>query len=149
MRKKEYLKKPNLCIKEYKVKNFEDITEYSLHVNVGEKITTNKISLKYYCSQVGTMIKSYFVGNRLFVLMKNLTTYEYVSKVLRSKRVHKVEPLMIDVLINGSPEILVIESATAYIFDTSVKFSFPYGTSIAKYDGRLFVAKEKNIYYHY
>ena len=147
MRKKEYLIKPNLSIKEYKVKSFTDITEYSLHVDLGDKITANNFGLSHCCSHSNAMVKSFFIANRLFLFMKDTRTYEYVNKSIGTVLINKTEPIMIDVLLNGKTEILVIENNSAYILNKGIKFTFPYGTKVIKYDGRLFVAKEKNIYY--
>ena len=147
MRKKQYLTKPNYAIKEYKVEDYSKITDYFANVEVDNAVCANPVTLQYFCSQVGTMLKSYFVANRVFAYMKDKYLYEiknYRFNLILSKI---TQPLLIDVVINGKKEILVIEDKSCYVLQKNITFNFPFGTSIAKYDGRLFVANEKNIYY--
>ena len=148
MRKKEYLTKPNLSIKEYQVKDFPSITDYFINVELKDREVLGKnITLKYICSQVGGMLKAYNIDNRSFFYFKNKGLYELVNYSLKVLFYASSQPLLTDVIINGEQDILVIESSSAYNLTKKKTFNFPYGTCIAKYDGRIFVANKKNIYY--
>ena len=147
MRKKAYLTKPNFPVKEFKVKDFKNITDYSLHVDLSDEVSINNLSLRSVCTNYNKALKIFYVGNKLFIYMSNNNIYQLDGYALYSAQSVKSEPLMIDIMIKGKKEFLVIESESAYVLKKNITFNFPYGTSIAKYDGRLFVAKDKSIYY--
>lgn len=147
MRKKEYLRNPSLSTKEYEVLDFSKITDYATNVVLSDKVSATDITLKFVCESTGIPIKTFFIANRFFMYRKDNYLYEFYNKRLNLVLSKKTQPLMIDVIIEGKREILIIESTTAYILKKNLTFSFPYGTCIAKYDGRIFVANGKNLYF--
>ena len=147
MRKKQYLVNPKVKIKEFKVNDFSNITDCAINVKISDKLCSNDITLKFVCLFVDTMIKSYYIGDRFFAYMKDNTIYEYKNKRMESVLKVSSQPLLIDILVNGIKEILVVEINGAYILKKDITFNFPYGQCIAKHKGRLFVADGKNIYF--
>lgn len=147
MRKKEYLFSPKVAIREYKVDDFKKITYYATNVVLSDKVCATDITFNFLCTMSGSLVKSYYVDNRFFMYSTNKRLYEYLNYRLVTALIDITKPLITDVVINGNKEILIIESTTAYILNKKITFTFPYGTCIAKYDGRLFVGDALNVYF--
>lgn len=148
MRKKQYLNLAHLPVKEYDVKDFKKITDYATNVEVGEQIKTPHMTGQYVSNLSALMVKTFFVGDRYFAYLKNKNIYERTSAFrFYIAQSNVTDPLMVEVILNGKKEVLIIESSKAFIMGKNTTFKFPHGTSAGKYDGRIFVSKLKNIYY--
>ena len=147
MRKKQYLTNPKTAVKNFKVEDFSLITDCFTNVVLSDKVEATDMTLDSICEISETLVKSYYIGNRFFAFMKNDYIYEFYNHRLNPICTNATLPLMIDVLIDGKKEILIIEKQSASILKKDITFSFPFGTAIAKYDGRIFVANGQNIYF--
>lgn len=142
------LTKPKYVDKTVAFKNFKDITEEAYNVIVGDKVRCSRFGTFYDDNLPAKASKLYKEGDKVFLYGYDKYLY-YKTLYMFNKTISCTSaPLIKDVIFNGQKDTIIIAPNIAYLLNSQISgFTMPYGSSIEVYSNRLFVAKEKDVYF--
>ncbi len=131
-----------------KIKDFRPYTKLSTYCIVGQEIKSPTHSFRNWKTAPSGAQNVYYVSNRLFAYSSDTYIYEYLSNKFTKLEICKSQPYLVPVMIDGIEEILVVSNSESFILGKSQnKFTLPFGNYYTTYNNRLFIAKNRNIYF--
>lgn len=132
-----------------KIENFKSVTEFGENLVIDKNLYKGfmrKYSINVMPSEV---LALYTALNRTYAFCKDGNLYFYSDEVGAEKvaTIGGGAPLVAEVLFNGSSALLCVGEEQSFIINGEEKIAleFPFGSSIAVYNGRVFTAKNKTI----
>ena len=147
--RKNYLSKPNVTIKSFKVSNLGNLTDYAEGLFIDKTLNSSNVSAVYTQSLQLELLKMYRVNEKLYVTCTDGYLYEKLGKEFIQKyKFGTNEPIMEKVMLNGVYETLHMDETGGRILDKSNYIvGLPYGNHFSTYSLRCFVSKGKTVYF--
>ncbi len=132
-----------------KIESFKSVTEFGENLVIDKNLRKGfmrKYSINIMPSKV---LALYTALNKTYAFCKDGNLYSYTDEVGAEKvtTIGGGAPLITEVLFNGVSTLLCVGEEQSFILngEEKIAFEFPFGGSIAVYNGRVFTAKNKTI----
>ncbi len=147
--RKNYLSKPNVTIKSFKVSNLGNLTDYAEGLFIDKTLNSSNVSAVYTQSLQLELLKMYRVNEKFYATCTDGYLYEKSGKEFIQKyKFGTNEPIMEKVILNGVYETLHMDETGGRILDKEeYAVDLPYGNHFATYSLRCFVSKERTVYF--
>ena len=146
--RKNQLVEPKLKTQTFKVSNFIPYSALSSQSLIDETVQASPNKIERLASTPSNTQSAYFLGNRLFLYTSDKNIYEYINYSFKKVIACPKKPILMTAMIGGVEEILVICGEDSFMLGQSqTKVTVPEGEYWANYNNRLFIAKNKNLYF--
>ncbi len=151
--RKNYLLKPNVTEKTFKVKNLEEITDHAESIITGKTLTSFNMSSVPVQGLNHSIMQMFYVNGKTYAVCGNASEKTYLYEQIGEEFVQKFSvgqgrASMGEVILNGRKEVLYMDEEVAKIVDNN-KYTvrFPLGKHFATYSLRCFSATDTVIYF--